>query len=167
MVKKIVYFLVICIFSLGIPLFAQETPRQESWGEIEKLENEQKKMAEQKEALKEIEPEKIEYNASNLKNPFKSYLPKRVERQSTQSAAVEPAYQASNPPNVIVQGMVWDSEKPQAIINNKVLRVGDSIDGAEVTDIKKEGVSLKHGGIIYIFKPSSPLLELKKEGGVW
>jgi hypothetical protein len=41
-----------------------------------------------------------------------------------------------------VQGVIWGGIMPQAIINNKIVNIGDVIEGAEVIEISKKGVTL-------------------------
>jgi hypothetical protein len=53
---------------------------------------------------------------------------------------------APNLDNFKVQGVIWGGNFPQAIINNKILRVGDLIDGAEIASIEKEGITLNFAG---------------------
>jgi hypothetical protein len=38
--------------------------------------------------------------------------------------------------------LIWGSSLPQAIVNNKVVKVGDKIEGAEVVSIDKQGVTV-------------------------
>lgn len=45
-------------------------------------------------------------------------------------------------PNLTVQGMIWDSNVPQAILNNKIFKIGDIIEGAKIITIDQTGVSL-------------------------
>lgn len=45
-----------------------------------------------------------------------------------------------------LQGIFWGTAKPQAVINRKILTVGDEIDEAEVTSITKERVILSFHG---------------------
>ena len=95
---------------------------------------------------------KVEYRIEGLSDPFESYLPKKeknlavVSRQ--ESEAVKPL------PSLAVQGIIWGDVLPVAIINNKVLRVGDVIEGAKVIRIDKEGVELFYDGRVYTL--SSP-----------
>ena len=53
-----------------------------------------------------------------------------------------------------VQGMVWSSKMPQAIINDTVVSIGEVIDDAEILDIRKEGIYLLYQGRQYIIRPS-------------
>jgi hypothetical protein len=43
---------------------------------------------------------------------------------------------------LIVQGLIWGGSFPQAIVNNKIVKVGDTVDGANVTAIDKDGVTV-------------------------
>jgi hypothetical protein len=52
-------------------------------------------------------------------------------------------------PDLVVQGLIWGSSLPQAIINNKVVKVGDVIQGADIIDISKEGVLVLFAGTEY------------------
>ena len=42
-------------------------------------------------------------------------------------------------------GVVWDEKEPRALINNAILGIGDTIEGAVVVDIKQESVILNDG----------------------
>lgn len=44
-----------------------------------------------------------------------------------------------------LSGIAWDEEDPTAIINGRIARRGDSIDGYTVVDIRKDGVTLHDG----------------------
>ena len=102
---------------------------------------------------------KVEYTGQGLRDPFQSpfELYKPVE---------EPE---EKPPPVIgglshleVQGIIWDSKIPQAIINNTVVKAGEVIEGAEILAIRKEGVYVLYEGKQYILRPG---MAKKKEGG--
>lgn len=88
---------------------------------------------------------RIEYTSAGLKDPFEE---PEIEIEKTSDLDMQPL------PNLTVQGLVWGSSIPQAIINNKVFRVGDNIEGAEVVEIGRDGVILARGSGKY--KLSSP-----------
>lgn len=57
-------------------------------------------------------------------------------------------------PDVIVSGIIWNSDRPQAIINEQIVNIGDTILGIEITEIRKTGVDgLFHGKTVTIGKP--------------
>jgi hypothetical protein len=51
---------------------------------------------------------------------------------------------------VKINGIIWSADMPQAIINDRVLKVGDEVQGAKILSIKKDGVEVSHKGMKYI-----------------
>lgn len=100
-------------------------------------------------AAKEESANKVEYTADQESDPFKP----EQEAGGKSEAAVKP--QQEKPlPVLTVQGIVWGGVFPQAIINNKIVRIGDTIEGARVVDITKSGVIIFFNEREY---PISPL----------
>ena len=84
---------------------------------------------------------KIEYSVENQKDPFKNYI--------TEEAPIEIGGNTEEnilPPPLTIQGLIWGVNIPCAIINNKVVRQGDSIDEAKIIEIRREGVDLLYKG---------------------
>ena len=48
--------------------------------------------------------------------------------------------------NFLVSAVIWGSDKPRAIVNSKIMAVGDALDGARIVAIDREGVHVKFGG---------------------
>jgi hypothetical protein len=48
-----------------------------------------------------------------------------------------------------LNGIVWDEERPQAIINDEVYMIGESIDQVIIVDIQKDKVVLNDGTKIF------------------
>ncbi len=67
------------------------------------------------------------YPAESYRNPFESLLPK--EEKATGVTTEEMV----KPLEVVVQGVLWGSSLPQAIIDNEVYKVGDKIKNLEDT----------------------------------
>jgi len=87
---------------------------------------------------------KIEYKSEDLRDPFEKEQPKgQIETNLL--------------PSLQVQGIVWGGSFPQAIINNKVLRVGDTIEGVRITNITKDSVTVFFGNRQYNLSTSSPI----------
>ena len=57
------------------------------------------------------------------------------------------------PPVLTVTGLVWNSDRPQAIINGEVLDLGDTISNAKVISIRKTGVEVEFHGTIITINP--------------
>jgi hypothetical protein len=58
---------------------------------------------------------------------------------------VQQAPEASMPA-LSISAVVWGTNRPQAIINNKVVHIGETIDGVKVINIGKEGVTIDFNG---------------------
>ena len=70
-------------------------------------------------------------NALKQKNPFRSDHFSTVPQTSSGSD---------------LRGISWDSEKPFAIIGDRVVAAGDSLDGKKVIKINKDSVVLEEDG---------------------
>jgi len=79
--------------------------------------------------------DKIEYKAEDLRDPFQE---EKIEIEEAPEAQIE----ARPLPELQIQGIVWGGAFPQAIINNKVVKIGDKIDEVVVIDIAKSGVTI-------------------------
>jgi hypothetical protein len=56
-------------------------------------------------------------------------------------------------PGLNIQGMVWDTDMPQAIINGEIYKVGDQFQEIKILDINKDGIKLLYKDRILIMKP--------------
>lgn len=45
-------------------------------------------------------------------------------------------------PDLKLSGIIWNSDRPQAIVNGQVMDVGDIIGGAQIQEINKTGLSV-------------------------
>jgi len=101
----------------------------------------------------------VEYRAENLRDPFKEPRQDKDREDGGSQAKL---------PDLQVQGIIWGTDIPQAIINNKVVKVGDTIaGGVRIVEINKDGVSVFFKNRNYNL--SSPaitqLQSLQKKGG--
>ncbi|MDD5476603.1 MAG: hypothetical protein PHG87_00105 [Candidatus Omnitrophica bacterium] len=94
-----------------------------------------------------IDRPQIKYRSGQLRDPFVSVMVKEGKKPSLQEQeAAELKRPKINLSALEVQGIIWGAKVPQAIINNKVLVAGDSINGAEILSIDKKGVTLSFAG---------------------
>lgn len=101
--------------------------------EIENIKDLERKAGEKPE---EISRPKVTYDAQDLRDPFvRTIIKDTSKRDLTMSKAA-----TKQPPVLNVQGIIWGGRIPQAIINNKVVTIGDKIEEARVIGINKEGV---------------------------
>ena len=98
------------------------------------------------------------YSQEGYKDPFEPVLPE--EREETEEVDGVSEETRVLPPEVVVEGVLWGTGSPQAIINSEVYKVGDAIKdlGAKVLKIEQNIVFITYGGKIY-------RLEIKKGGG--
>ncbi|MCU0652337.1 MAG: general secretion pathway protein GspB [Candidatus Omnitrophica bacterium] len=124
----IISFFACAIFLITYKVFA------DTLKEISKVEE----AAYGKPELKLIVRPKVEYGAQDLKDPFRGYKKKTVSKATETKAVMLP--------NLVIQGVIWGSDIPQAIINNKVVKRGDTIDNVHIVDISKKGIDIMFEG---------------------
>ncbi|MFH1190913.1 MAG: hypothetical protein V1670_01780 [Candidatus Omnitrophota bacterium] len=95
----------------------------------------------------------VEYQSVKLRDPFKGYLVKEEANQSLPEKAdlVVPKFDLNK---LNVQGIIWGVEAPLAIINNKVLTIGDLIEGAKILSIEKKGITFSFSGARFVLTVS-------------
>ena len=107
------------------------------------------------EALEETVPKKefaVNYGGEPDETPFKSPMDEK------KNAVLEKQEEMSLPA-LHVQGMVWNSRRPQAIINGAIYDINDAIilEGTEgeiiVRDVLKDGIHLRYMGRSFMVKP--------------
>ena len=67
-------------------------------------------------------------------------------QQRPSSGQNQPPPVRIDPPNLHLEGLFWGIPRPQAIINRRIVSVGDEIDGTRITAITPEGVALNFQG---------------------
>lgn len=76
----------------------------------------------------------------------------RIQQQKT--SEIKPvAAEQIQVADLKLQGIFWGSSNPQAIINRKIVSVGDQVEDAEVEAITKESVTLSRNGQEFEIKP--------------
>jgi len=111
----------------------------EKWKEVEILEKQTPKGIE---AVSYADSERI---------PFEGPFDEEKEDQEAGEEIVLPS--------LTFQGMVWNSRRPQAIINNKVYDIGDSIvlgedqDEIKIKDIARNGIILEYKRKEFVVRP--------------
>ena len=96
-----------------------------------------------------------------IKNPFISKLPRAEIKPvavptTVTTSAIQPAV-ATPPaipkPSFKISGLVWNTPKPQAIINDRVYKVGDTIESWAIISIGKKGVEVISQNTKYLLEP--------------
>ena len=90
-----------------------------------------------------------------FRNPFTPQLPKKEITNAEITPPViaktqeTPEINVSGeiaPPQLSIAGLVWDTDRPQAIVNSRVVGIGDTIDNSVITNIKKTGIDVLYQG---------------------
>ncbi len=124
---------------------------------------EMKKMEEAEKPKIQVERPKAEYKAKGLRDPFQTPFEKKY---SAGSGTAPESWEASLG-YLKLQGVIWGGSFPQAIVNNRVVKIGDAIEGALVVDINKYGVVLFLNGKQYtLTSPISEIGPYRESGGV-
>lgn len=116
----------------------------------------------QEEARKATElPEDHErYLAEELRDPFISLLPRKQEPDTLRSSIsnqtadgeIQTTFQRADGtmitmPEMSIQGLIWGGNSPQAIIDDTLYQVGDTVKGGKILAIKKTGLTFEYQGI--------------------
>ena len=94
----------------------------------------------------QVDTANAEYTVGDLRDPFKSYLPKSSFSKTSSTIVKELS-------KLNLSGIMWGKDMPLAIINGKVYKIGDAILGIKIVEINKHGVLLKYQGESFILKP--------------
>lgn len=91
----------------------------------------------------------------NKSDPFVSLLPQKGDKGLSGKKIV-------SPPPITIEGALWNTDTPQAIIDGDVYKVGDKLKGYDAKIYKIEGnvVSIFYEGRLFEMKVSR-----KKEAG--
>ncbi|MDD5432935.1 MAG: hypothetical protein PHO70_08155 [Candidatus Omnitrophica bacterium] len=157
--KNLIKIMFILIFNLICAgnLFAQKP--DETSSRIEKLIK-----REEEKPLVVFERPNIVYNSQGARDPFKGLVqPEEASASSSFTTQERPL------PAFTIQGVIWGGVLPQVIMNNKVLKVGDIIEEAQIVSIDKEGVIVLFDGRQYnISSPvaSASMIKTKEDSNV-
>lgn len=93
----------------------------------------------------------IEKTAKKIRNPFLSQFPEdkpKITKKPT-TIVINPApidpydTETEAPPTGIVSGLVWNTDLPQAILDNDVVNIGDDFNGWTITNISQDGILIE------------------------
>lgn len=85
-------------------------------------------------------------------NPFRPKLPQRLESPPDTSSRPFLPKNTKFHLEVNIEGVVWGTDLPQAVIEGKIYTVGDILEkyNAKIIHIDKEGVSIKYNEEMYL-----------------
>ena len=145
MMKKTVGYLIIAFFmftAFKVQAYASKLESAVSWKIKES--NIEKGLMEIDKNVQVIVRPRVEYRAQGLRNPFEQPI---LESELTDVGGSLKSKEEKSLPELTVQGIIWGSNLPQAIVNNKVVKVGDSLESVDIVAINKEGVTVLFAGV--------------------
>jgi len=93
------------------------------------------------------------YTAATLRDPMVSLLPQETAPEPVEVPTVEPSPLAMgatdvppSPPPLQIQGLLWGTTEPKAIIDGDVYGVGDTVNGVTIRGIDRSGVTIDDHG---------------------
>lgn len=112
--------------------------------------------------LKELRPT-VEFTGVKSKEPFKDVFYKAAQAV----VEVKPVENETQPPlpALTIQGIIFGSRVPCVIIDNVVLKEGQSLGEIQVTKIEKEGIRLLYKGWNYNLPSPAASVSEKDPGG--
>ncbi len=96
----------------------------------------------------------VEYKSGGLRDPFTTYIIQEKKVNVQVEATPDFAQMEAKFSELKVQGIIWGTKMPQAIINDKVYTVGDKVDEAEISSIDNKGINLSTAaGMVHLAAP--------------
>jgi len=77
-----------------------------------------------------------------IKNLWDIFKSKKTTKKIPHSISKEKII----PPKLIITGLVWNTDRPQAIINGQVVDIGDTLQATKIVAINKTGVDISFKG---------------------
>jgi len=68
-----------------------------------------------------------------------------TRRETLTPAPVQPP-KAIQMPQLVISGIIWNTDKPQAIVNGQVVEEGDTVSKAKIIAINKDGIEVSFSG---------------------
>ena len=90
--------------------------------------------------------QKVEYKAELLRDPFLSPIVKDIAKAG---GAKTSGVAQKKAPSLKIQGIIWGGRFNQAIINNKVVKIGDTVEGARIINIDRQKIIVSFEGEQY------------------
>lgn len=56
------------------------------------------------------------------------------------------------PPKIKVTGLIWNTDRPQAIVNDTIVEIGDQIENFEIVKINQKGIEVTFSGKTFIIE---------------
>ena len=123
---------VLICFAFGTAVAAKAPKLMNEKARVDKVMQSDENMA--KSGTAAFKREVLKYDSERLRDPFSSPFIS-IEPGDKRSKAKEVQL-----PDLAVQGLMWGGNYPQAIINNKVVKAGDTVAGVNIVEINNKEI---------------------------
>ena len=106
-----------------------------------------------KEDIKKTTPEKVEPKPMTTTQKKITTTLKKITRQESNIREPEWLQKTIIFPEISVSGLIWNSNRPQAIVNHEVVEAGDVVNQAKIIEITKKGITIEFDGKTKFFTP--------------
>lgn len=106
---------------------------------VEETERTKKKAVKSQEAPKQAEEERFIYASHDKRDPFVPLVDNKGRPISVVEGGIQ--FKISD---MYLEGIIWDNEKPMAIINSEVVWAGNKVKGVTVEKIERDKVILSY-----------------------
>lgn len=105
------------------------------------------------------EDRRVIFDAYDLADPFAPKLPiaKEVKTFELQSQKDVALIREVMPPRFTIQGVIWNTDTPQAIVDNVVVGIGGVIKEAYIVDITKEGIKILYQDTLFFVETETSI----------
>ncbi len=119
---------------------------------VSRVEEKEEYIKKEAKVLEKLKPEleKVEYKAGDFLDPLKDRLSIFIASIATKLKKKKTI--AIKPPQFNITGLIWNSDRPQAIVDSNVLSVGDEIKGAKLLSVNKDGIRIQYEGAEFFIK---------------
>ena len=154
-IERILVLVLLPVFALGLILrfigrIKQRPPASPvAVSRVEEKEEYIKKETKVLEKLKS-KPKKVEYKTGDFLDPLKNRLSIYIASIAPKAKKKKPI--AIKPPQFNITGLIWNTDRPQAIIDGNVLSVGDEIKGAKLLSVNKDGIKVEYKEFEFFIK---------------
>lgn len=150
--EKIVLLILLPIFVLGLiikvvgKIKLQQPTAPATLSAVEQKQKEHIKI--ETKILEELKSKlkQVEYKAEEFSDPLKDRLSAYLTGMlpTVKEKVIEGIKPAL--PQLNITGLIWNTDRPQAVVNDNVLSVGDEIDGIKLLSVDKDGIMVKYKG---------------------
>ncbi len=148
--QLLIFLFTIIFIGFSYPAFAEKTIKESIWDDIIienfRTNNPFKPQLPVSEVIQKIipikdKPDKIKSGKKALWDRINQIKPKTPEFFKPKKEEI-----IIIPPSLTITGLIWNTDRPQAIINGKIVDIGDTVSATKIVAIRKNGIDVFFNG---------------------